>query len=745
MSQSAPPSTPWTLLSSLDRLVRFLCILFAIWTLYCHFHVFALQSTFSTLVAWSPLVPVMAVLLNTLLRHTPVRGDDSLAYSDVQHVPPEHLRFLGLAVALVATFQGLEVFSPNGRFGLFWILASLFLGTLWFQNLREAPSPPQPIQPGETSKHRLVFLLLALLVILITLYGHRDDIDDRIFLSFASWSVDFPEQPLLSHNGMLFGPHQPMLTEAYRLSTYELFYSLPAFLWNAEPIFFAHVVLPPFFAFLIVVVNTLLAARLFPRYWLHIVILAMFFLLVLGGEVRGGHSAFAFVMLQYGKTILIAIIMPLLILLTMEYMHHPRPQSWVQLALAQVAALGFSSSGLFMAPTAVMITALAMWRADRKSTLALITTLPSSAYLLGIGFHVKSKMVPLMQGYLADPFSIANNFGKAFGDGPHMWLALLALIGGWSLVPSPAGWRFFLGFSFFFMLLIFNPFTQPFVMQHFTGTSLYWRLFLIPPLPILAAIILSGPFPLWRGARLLEPLPFFLMILLIGTLTLVSQWATLWGDIWPPALAVAGILALIHWGGSRFISVAASLLLCVILLSWTHYGYQDFRRRPVLSKANFVHFHTPGYRVPSPLFEAAQLGTSLTPPGSTVLATEYVAGYMSVMRHSPLQVTVNRLHNEWLTHAMGQEEVDKRNTILDYVSGQKRQPDAPDKLCAVLTEMNVGLVISNLDNPWLNEIGQLPCMASFETMDRYDRRFWYVRKVTGTSYSTPYELLADNR
>ncbi|MBF0141572.1 MAG: hypothetical protein HQL74_14990 [Magnetococcales bacterium] len=714
----------------MDRLVRFLCVLFALWTLYCHFHVFVLQSTFSTLVAWSPMVPVMAVLLYSLLRHSPEKKNDSLTQHVVQHVPPEHLRILVLIAALVTTFQGLQTFSPNGRFGLLWILASLFLGAMWFKNLGESPVPPLPIQPRETFSHRLVFLLLALLVILITLYGHRPDIDDRIFLSFATRSVDFPDQPLLSHNGMLFGPHQPMLTEAYRLSTYELFYSLPALLWDGEPIFVAHVILPPLFAFLIVAANTLLAARLFPRYWLQIVTLAIFFLLFLGGEVRGSHSAFAFVMLQYGKTILIAIMMPLLMLLTMDFMQQPRPKTWLQLVLAQVAALGFSSSGLFMAPTAVMLSSLAMWRIDKKSTLNLISSLASSAYLLGMGFHVKTTMVPFMQSYLARPLNLDNNFGKAFGDGPYMWLALLALIGGWTLVPSPASRRFLLGFSFFFMLIIFNPLTQPFIMRQLTGTSLYWRLFLIPPLPILAAVTLSGSFLLWRGVQPLGPVPFFLMILLIGALAMNTQWATQWGGIWPPALGVTGILALIHWGGTRLTNVAANLLLCVNLALATHYGNQEFHRRLILTQANFVAFHPPGYRLPSPVFEAAQLASSLTPPESTVLATEYVASYMSTMRHSPPQVTVNKIHNEWLTHAMGQEEVEKRNTILDYISGQKRLPDAPDKLCSVIPEMKVGMVVTELNNPWLKEISQLPCLAHFVTLERYGMRYWYLGKNT---------------
>lgn len=700
-----------------ERISSFLLIALAVWTLLAHSIGFLFNGTFDHLFYGSISVP----FITFFLFHTLYKPEiNTVPTSEPTYEKPNWYAF-GFTLALVALFETLKPYSPNGRMILLWGGAMIFLLVMWLhslnkQGIRILPSPTTPYE-------KILFGIVILSVALITLLAHRPDMDDRIYLGMATITIDNPDLPLLSRNGLLWGNDLPVLVSTYRLSSFELLAAFFARLGSVEPIVVAHLFLPTVFALWTVIAHSQLLRLLAPKKWLTLLIIVLFLLLGLGGEIRGGFSNFSFVQLQFGKSVLISAIIPLLILFATQFMIQGTKKAWLLLFLGQIAAVGCSSSAIFMAPMAVGLTLVANWRMDIQITRRLFVGLSSCLYLIIVGLLMKASVVQQYVLMTSNPFSIINNFTKVFGQGPHMWLFLASAIGSWTLVSNPGLRRFLLGLSFIFVALILNPFLQPFLMKNATGLGLFWRLFLTIPLPFMAAVLILSPFLIWSKNRLPNPAILYLGVVGLLVLAFSGQWRALWISFLPMSLTALVLLPLLAWNKRWHMPVSWITFIATLALL-LHYGANDTPRKNPLSYINHTAIHLPTYKTPPDIFPAAHYAKTMAPPGKSVLAPRGVAIWIPVMRHSPLLVATQLEHHKLIGDWLEKGGIQRRTTLLKYVSGEKKESDSLHILQQSIPLYQIGMVIAPISNPWLLEMDTTLLANGFQKEEKFGYRYW---------------------
>ncbi|MCB2187184.1 MAG: hypothetical protein KQJ78_12245 [Deltaproteobacteria bacterium] len=262
--------------------------------------------------------------------------------------------------------------------------------------LRHGPWQPDPATPPPPVSRGwwlgLVGLLLA--AVAYTLCSHRPDIDDSAYLNFVVTTLDHPAWPLLSRDGM-FGPESfPIYFPIYRAHSFELLVALATRLTGLSHFTLYYLVLPALGAGLVVAGHAWIFHRWLPRGSLAAVAFVVL-ALVVWGDAHRAFGNFAFVRMFQGKAYLVSLVVPLIIYFAVAYLERPGWRAWILLALAQVAAVGFSSTALLVAPLACLLALAGGWRPQRRQTLVVLAGALSVLYVLGLGLLVTREVKSL--------------------------------------------------------------------------------------------------------------------------------------------------------------------------------------------------------------------------------------------------------------------------------------------------------------------------------------------------------------
>ncbi len=532
---------------------------------------------------------------------------------------------IGLAVAAVVW---VGVYAALGGVTLFWIgaLALVAVAAFWELPawLREpdapsrAPSEDTEVAgpPSERSRAWLVAGLCAA-GSLVTLFLHRPDADDAYYLNLAVAAADHPAWPLLARDTLHGVADAPLSLPVYKVHSLELLLAALAHLTPLRVLDVAHVLLPLAAGALVPLAYARLLRRLAPDRWPWALVLGLLFLLCVGAPHQT-YGNFAFVRLHQGKAILLTLMVPVLIAFALEYAARPRRSAWWLLAAAQAAAVGLSATGLWLAPVVVGLAVVAGARAHALGAAA--AGIASSAYVVGVGLWLSFGMRGAFAASDHDwsdhadaTFALESVLGRGGGE-----LGLLAaMLCAWSAASTPAMRRVALLFVGGFLLLFWNPWLASWVGLFVTGEPTYWRVYWMLPLPLLVAVVLS----------------------------------------WPRV-------------GLRPVSLgaAASAILALGLLGLAP-------RAATWSEENGVHVGAPGWKLPPDAGGAAQRVVALAPPGSAVLTPTAVARWVPVQHDHPHPLVVREIYLTALRDQLSVEEMERRTTLAQIVSGRRPPGD----------------------------------------------------------------------
>ncbi|MBF0164900.1 MAG: hypothetical protein HQM01_10435 [Magnetococcales bacterium] len=734
----------------IEPLLTLLLLGLALWTATTHLIGLGLNGNFQDLSRWVWWIPFGIFGIQRLLGiPTPHPLPDPAQRS---HPPQSSLLTLAQAATLVALFEFSTPYFPSSRLHLFWILAMLLLGRAWLKALNHpvgASSPPPPMSRGDIA---LLWLLVAGAVA-ITALAHRPDPDDQYYSNLAVMTLQHPERTLLSWNGMIWSEKPVTWMPIDRLPAIELLVAWCASLTHAEPITISHQFLAPLMAAFTVLTHAGLLRLFVPTLWLRVLIIELFLLLAIGGEIRASYSIFSFVQLHFGKSILFSTLAPLLLLLALRYMRDGTRRNWLLLFFGQMAALGCSSSALFLAPATVGLGLTALWRPDKASTRRLFVGLLSTLYPLALGMGLFVSMTNIMQGIDWSPLSVEQSLMRVLGQGVNLWLHLLALLAAWTLLPPGPHRRILLGLSFIFTTFFLNPFLYPFLATHVTGPVSTWRLLFALPLTALTALMIvhlaqrlvgaacrtnqDASSPATSGIRpdtftpqpIILSTPLFLgCVLMVLVLSHHPRWRGFWSEPFSLAGAMLVILLLAEQFQAtgrmvqpRAQAIFAMLILSTLLASVTHLAPPN-RRSPLTAPRTLIHW--PGIKAPEREFTLARQIVAQAPQGQSALVPENLGVWVTTLRNPPPLVALSRSYLEQSHAQLEPNALERRLALLAYISGQTR-PEEPRRLLTdALAFYRIGLVALEKNNPWREEIDTILLQAGFQGSESHGILLW---------------------
>jgi hypothetical protein len=272
---------------------------------------------------------------------------------------------------------------------LAWVPCAALMAWLAYRALRAEPLP------GATASAEpwwavaiiyacgLVAVALALLVV-------RPRSDDAFYLSMALSVFDAPDRPLLAVN-TIHGPPGALLGvqrmfPPYRVHSFEVFGGALSQLTRIDPAFMFHLLLAPLLSFIAPFAIARALRMLTPAWWVGLCAVVAFH--CIEGTASVGFANHAFVRMFHGKSVLLTAGLPLMIVHGLRFGQRPGRARFMFLLAAQIAAVGLSSTAIWLAPVVSLVAVLAGTPERKLLVRRALGAVASSAYVLALGLWV---------------------------------------------------------------------------------------------------------------------------------------------------------------------------------------------------------------------------------------------------------------------------------------------------------------------------------------------------------------------
>ena len=616
----------------LHRIVSWFVIAFSGWTLASHVCVL-LGWSLKALVLVAPVLILLLIAAFEALFKVKPASEDGVGGQPLNGVTghDDHRIYLAALLCLVPMFIFLSWFS-------FWLVSVLILAASLF--LLNQLHQPEFQQSTCNCRNRdaLILSLLAIAMVVMSLYVSRNDADDAFYVAVSAYSASHPGNSLLSADPMLGDGSLPLLFPSYRFASFELLPGAFGYLLSVPAMDFYYIYLLPIWVVALICANFLLAKELVSKRWMAAGGMAIIFILILG-EMHRSPANFSFFRIYQGKAVFLSVIVPTVFYLTARFFSKRGTSAdLLLLGCCQLAAVGLTNFGMLAAPMAGFGAALSnlplVLRKDRKklySALAvLFIPLP---YLLSVAFQSTGSSI-----YDFDNESSEYVWVSVFGAHQQYLIGVLLLAGPILAKDAITRWR--LAVPPLLLLAIYlNPWLSGFISQYLTTPPVYWRVTWSFPVLMFAAVSFCMVI-----SELFENKPsrayFIPLVLLVLGLTV---YALPFNTLRPGNNAKTGSFA--AWKVSSFSLPVATA--------------------------------------------AAGMGT----PGS-LLAPDEIAGVVSRFESHPRLVNARDMYLDLLRPSMDPGEYDMRRALHDFVNGKPQGND--EAVREGLKYFNVSVVVVNV-------------------------------------------------
>jgi len=518
-----------------------------------------------------------------------------------------------------------------------------------------------------TRRREVLFWALVCAAVVMTLVAHRPDQDDCQFISWAVAAVDHPGTPILHFNTMNAPPLTPLIPFGYRFHSFEILAAAVSILTGIQPIAILHLIFAPIAAALAVWVYRRLFEILSPRFWIYGLV-AVLVVLCTNGGAHWAWGNFSFVRLHQTKGILATVILPWIVVAGLRFARHPSRRGWIELAAAQIVALGASFTSVFIAPVVAFVAVLSGLPRVRgpEQTRRLLLGLTSSLYVVLVGVLIRT-LSPAIQNFLlveesVPPASPARYYpwpevDMVFGQGPPLVFALVVLATAWIVAGNRSARRLSIFFPLVLLVGFFNPLVAPLLRANVTSPFVYWRVLWILPFPTMVALVVMSPL-VWR------------------------RWNT---PLFLRRSAFAGLLlAAAALGGGSIYSAQNN----GTRIAW-----------PSLKVARH-------YDVAATWVQLLERQTG-DPP--VIVGPIAVTVWIPTFRHHPLPLMAR---GKFYFHTFA-DDGSRRLQLKRYVSGGVRPNNGPELLRAEIEAFDIGSVCLRRSVPWADEIRGVLMAESF--------------------------------
>ncbi len=357
---------------------------------------------------------------------------------------------------------------------------------------------PQLTPSGACRAHRdtLSILILVIAGILLTLFLHRPDADDELYLGMAFSLLDNADQPIQNLPGYGAGIYA---NEFSGIGAYEPLKAMVSYLTGLPLLDSYYLLVPSLMSALTVIITYRLLREFVPEGWLF-GMLFFFVVMLAWGDVHRTLANFGFVRMFQGKSVLVSAVVPVLFL----YFFLAREKIQVGyhsllLAAALVSGVGFSRGGLIIGPLVLGFLSLASidYRSlGRSPRTLLIITGVSAAALIIFAYHSgwtlmnPSQLVYTPRGEVSSTTNV-EMIEFSMGSGFRGMFLLTCVGTGFLFVKNELIRNAYRNFLIILFLLLLIPWTSEFFAKALQE-YLSWRWMWIMPVPALASVAVGG-------------------------------------------------------------------------------------------------------------------------------------------------------------------------------------------------------------------------------------------------------------
>jgi Family of unknown function (DUF6077) len=424
---------------------------------------------------------------------------------------------IGFATAATAIAVSMAIFRPVGSaFTVAWAAMLVLLLLAAVDTLRRpteaAPTHPSAqVSQGPALRRAGLFVVVALAVISAVLSASvlRPDADDVFLVNrsthteqdsgeFAVRDTIFADEVLASSR-----PPNPQIAVESMIGTVAA--ALPVNASTTTYLLWG----PLVSALAVIALWRLLRTLHAPAPELALAIATAF--LLLNGDVNSSLGNFGVVRSWQGKAALLMIVVPLLWHLGLRFGRSGKSRDLILLAAANVAAVGLSSSGIFIAPTitAVAVLSSVAWLDGRAAIRRLglgaaATVYPVGAALMTLVAEPQNK-APQILAFLAARTSTVTSpaaewpWYTVLGSGWGLGLAILAILLAWLTVTDRTARLALIAAPLAVLILFTAPGSIERLDAVFSSDSVLWRSIWIMPVPAAIGLLLSSPALLERS------------------------------------------------------------------------------------------------------------------------------------------------------------------------------------------------------------------------------------------------------
>ncbi|MBO4329685.1 MAG: hypothetical protein J5820_03525 [Rhodocyclaceae bacterium] len=346
----------------------------------------------------------------------------------------------------------------------------------------------QTIQIRTAEKRDIITLIIIILIaVSVVLFAHRPDLDDSSFLQIVNQTLIYSDRPLLSFDTSLGIVLDSFRFAPYRVSSYETLVAFVSDILNINIYNVYYLFLPAITACL-----TILTAFVFSRWFLHTNTLALaatavFMIVMLAwGETHYAYGNRVFIRLFQGKGLIVALTTPFAILTGLMLVNRPSFSVTGVLALANISAIGVSSSGLVATIfTSITVLVLAICK-NFKNTIcawALIGATMIYPVLIAAWLKFGNKILISMSN-----FGTHLPINASLGMDIRESILLISLLLGLILFIQNHKKSYMLLIVAIFAFIL-NPWLSE-LISNVTARNMSWRLAWAAPIPLLLSIAL---------------------------------------------------------------------------------------------------------------------------------------------------------------------------------------------------------------------------------------------------------------
>ena len=334
-----------------------------------------------------------------------------------------------------------------------------------------------------------LLLLLSAGAVLVTLVTNRPDADDCYYLNRAAALADGFHQTMRTGYTLFEKAGVPFPYPSFPLLAFHDWIGFGSWATGLQPLAVSAFIVAPIGAVLLVLAYSILCRMLFPNHWKW-ALGAVFAILVVGGPARWHFANFAFSRIWQGKSLVLHVILPVTAAYGLRFGATGRRSDWLRLAAVATCATGLSSISIWLLPAFMVLAVvggITRWRDLLPRTIAAVMAcayplvegvMAHAGAVEGLAFRVDNRPFAwILQSYFGGKIAVL------------VWAAVILLT---PLLALPLRARRYLLVGIVGALLtLLNPMLFEADQKYVTSGVVFWRiLWLLPPLPILAAALL---------------------------------------------------------------------------------------------------------------------------------------------------------------------------------------------------------------------------------------------------------------